>query len=54
MSQSSELRAKLENAIKANQIATTILANKKLRGDGQQNKALKPIIQLKTDFSNFS
>lgn len=56
MSQSSELRMKLENAVKANQqISNTNQINRNNRiALGGQNKPAKPTIQLKTDFSNFN
>lgn len=57
MSQSPELRTKLETAIRNNQQTS----NQKLKNDMQNNaKATivaaqqKPTIQLKTDFSNFT
>lgn len=55
MSQSPDLRTKLESAVRINQQAN----NQKLKNDFQNNaKATiaqqKPTIQLKTDFSNFT
>lgn len=56
MSQSSELRVRLENAVKANQqISNTNQMNRSNRmALVGQNKPAKPTIQLKTDFSNFN
>lgn len=56
MSQTPELRAKLEVAVRSNQQSTSLQKNK---NEMQQTSKLnllqqKPTITLKTDFSNFS
>lgn len=56
MSQTPELRSKLEGAVRSNQQSTSLQKNK---NEMQQTSKLnllqqKPTITLKTDFSNFS
>lgn len=55
MGQLPELRATLEAAIRNNQMATNQKQKMELQNSNKSNlNQIKPTIQLKTDFSNFS
>lgn len=55
MSQLPELRVTLEAAIRNNQLANDQKQKMEFQGNNKSNvNQLKPTIQLKTDFSNFS
>lgn len=53
MQQSSELRNKLENALKANQANARSIRASQTQRPVFDAKPAKPTIQLKTDFSDF-